>query len=223
MADYVIRECGAPVCRARYPAPAADKAGDRCPWCGSPAAVVHTLAAPAESPDLPGATVPIAALLDNVRSLFNVGSIFRSADGAGLEHLYLCGFTPTPDNRKLAKTALGAEQTVAWSHHRNAVELARGLVASGAHLWALETAEDAAPLFAPGPPPTPLVLVAGNEVTGIDPDLLSLCEQSVAIPMFGRKRSLNVATAFGIAAVVLRQRLDTMSRAAPHASTENAR
>lgn len=210
MADYVIRECSAPACRARYPAPAADKSGERCPWCGSQTTVVHTLATPAESRALPDSPAPVAALLDNVRSLFNVGSIFRSADGAGMEHLYLCGFTPTPANRKLAKTALGAEETVAWSHHRNAVELARSLVAAGAHLWALETAEDATPLFAPGQPPVPLVLVVGNEVTGIDPDLLSLCEQSVAIPMSGHKRSLNVATAFGIAAVVLRQRLAPM-------------
>ena len=215
MADYVIRACSDPTCRARYPAPAADGDAARCPWCGSPTAVVHTLAAPAEADESPAAAAPIAALLDNVRSLFNVGSIFRSADGAGMEHLYLCGFTPTPANRKLAKTALGAEAAISWSHHRNAVELAHHLVATGAHLWALETAADAAPLFAPDPPPTPLVLVAGNEVTGIDPDLFSLCEQSVTIPMFGRKRSLNVATAFGIAAVVLRRRWDAARDAAP--------
>ena len=215
MADHVIRACSDPACRARYPAPATDRGAVRCPWCGSPTAVIHTLASPAEADDPPVAATPISALLDNVRSLFNVGSIFRSADGAGFEHLYLCGFTPTPANRKLAKTALGAEESVAWSHHRNAVELARNLVAAGAHLWALETTEDAAPLFAPDAPPTPLVLVAGNEVTGIDPGLLSLCEQSIAIPMVGRKRSLNVATAFGIAAIVLRQRWRATRAAAP--------
>ena len=221
MAEYVIRECSDQVCRARYPAPATDRAGERCPWCGNPAPPVHTLAAPGESIAPAGATVPFAALLDNVRSLFNVGSIFRSADGACLEHLYLCGFTPTPANRKLAKTALGADTAVAWSHHRNAVELAHGLVAVGAHLWALETTADATSLFAAGPPPPPLVLVAGNEVTGIDPDLLSLCEKFVAVPMFGRKRSLNVATAFGIAATVLRQQMEVTPHAVPHASMEN--
>lgn len=223
MADHCIRECTDPLCYARYPAPAMDKASERCPWCGSPSALVHTLAAPTEPIRRTGSTVSIAALLDNVRSLFNVGSIFRSADGASLEHLYLCGFTPTPANHKLAKTALGAETTVAWSHHRNALELAHRLAAAGAHLWALESIADATPLFTAGPPPTPLVLVAGNEVTGIDPDLLLLCEKSVAIPMFGRKRSLNVATAFGIAAVVLRQQMEPIPHAAPPLSMENKR
>ena len=215
MTAHLIRECTDPRCRFRFPAPAGDTIGDRCPWCGGRTAVAHTLAAPAEPGAPDGTLAPIAALLDNVRSLFNVGSIFRSADGAGLAHLYLCGFTPTPDNRKLAKTALGAEATVAWSHHRNAVDLAQQLIATGAHLWALETVDGAEPLFAPEPPPASLVLVAGNEVTGIDPDLLSLCECSVAIPMLGRKRSLNVATAFGIAAVVLRRRWETAHGATP--------
>ncbi len=215
MAIHVIRACSDSTCRARYPAPAADRTGERCPWCGAPTMVVHTLAAPAESDDPPVAGAPLSALLDNVRSLLNVGSIFRSADGAGIDHLYLCGFTPTPTHRKLAKTALGAEETVAWSHHRNAVDLAHDLVAAGAHLWALEALPDAAPLFATDSPPTPLVLIVGNEVTGIDPDLLSLCERAVAIPMVGRKRSLNVATAFGIAAFLLRRRWESARDDAP--------
>lgn len=147
----------------------------------------------------------LCALLDNVRSLFNVGSIFRSADGAGVSHLYLCGFTPTPTNPKLAKTALGAEQTVGWSHHNNAVDLALSLRAQGHRLWALEALPGATIIFDAPPLDGSTVLVAGNEVTGIDPDLLALCSCTLAIPMYGRKRSLNVATAFGVAAVVLRR------------------
>ena len=147
--------------------------------------------------------LPLTGLLDSVRSLFNVGSIFRSADGAGFAHLYLCGFTPTPANPRLAKTALGAERTVPWSHHNNNLDLATQLLAAGATLWALETTPAAVSLFAVRPPPGPLVLVVGNEVTGVDPGLLALCTQAVAIPMHGHKRSLNVATAFGIAASVL--------------------
>jgi tRNA G18 (ribose-2'-O)-methylase SpoU len=146
-----------------------------------------------------------------VRSLFNVGSIFRSADGAGLRHLYLCGVTPTPDHPKLGKTALGAEKQVAWSHHRNAVILAEELRAAGWTLWALETGAAAESIFTvalprPPLPQPPLVLVAGGEVTGVDPDVLALCARRVAIPMAGRKESLNVAVAFGVAAVILRQR-----------------
>ena len=159
------------------------------------------------TPDATVTAAPIAAMLDNVRSLFNVGSIFRSADGAGLRHLYLCGVTPTPHHRKLAKSALGAELHVAWSHHRNAVVLGKELHAAGHHLWALETGSDAASLFDVILPSAPLVLVVGSEVTGVDPDLLSLCTQRIAIPMAGHKQSLNVATAFGIAAVILRHRL----------------
>ncbi|HAJ38074.1 MAG TPA: TrmH family RNA methyltransferase [Chloroflexi bacterium] len=210
-AGYEIRECTEASCRFRFPAATAQLAGDRCPWCGGRTQVVHRLAPPGDVASGPAAAVAgafpaIAGLLDNVRSVFNVGSIFRSADGAGLRHLYLCGVTPTPEHRKLAKTALGAEQHVAWSHHRNSVLLADALLAQGCTLWALETHVNACSLLdAPHIPPS-LVLVVGSEVTGVDPDLLARCQQCVAIPMAGRKQSLNVATAFGIAAVLLSNR-----------------
>ncbi len=144
-----------------------------------------------------------------MRSVFNVGSIFRSADGAGFDRLYLCGVTPTPANPKLAKTALGAHNAVHWEAWPNAVDLALRLRAEGCHLWALE--EGAACRAAAGMrrhhrPRT--VLVVGSEVTGVDPGLLGLCERTLAIPMRGAKRSLNVATAFGIAAVILASRSD---------------
>ena len=207
---YEIYECTAPACRFRFPAAAGQVAGAHCPWCGELTQVVHRLPAPTEraASAAPAAApgFPIAALLDNVRSLFNVGSIFRSADGAGLAQLYLCGVTPTPEHPKLGKTALGAEKLVAWSHHRNAVILAEELRAAGWTLWALETGAAADSIFTVAPPRPPLALVVGGEVTGVDPDVLALCERRVAIPMAGRKASLNVAVAFGVAAVLLRQR-----------------
>jgi tRNA G18 (ribose-2'-O)-methylase SpoU len=190
--------------------------GEHCPACGAVTLVAYTLAPPAEAPHTGELAPPpsnLAALLDNVRSLFNVGSIFRSADGAGLEHLFLCGVTPTPQNRKLVKTALGAEQHVGWSQHNNAVELAVSLLAQGRRLWALEASSNATSIFAAPPLDSPTVLVIGNEVTGIDPDLLALCSCTLAIPMYGRKRSLNVATAFGVAAVVIRRPEDNQLRA----------
>lgn len=210
-AGYEIRECTEASCRFRFPAASAQLASDRCPWCGGRTQVVHQLAPPGDvasgaTAAVAGASSPMAALLDNVRSVFNVGSIFRSADGAGLRHLYLCGVTPTPEHRKFAKTALGAEQHVAWSHHRNSVLLADALLAQGCTLWALETHVNACSLLDAPPTPPSLVLVVGSEVTGVDPDLLARCARCIVIPMAGRKQSLNVATAFGIAAVLLSNR-----------------
>ena len=211
-AAYIICECPNPRCRLRYPSAVQERAAKRCPACGAPVTVVHRLQTPAKTPRPAAPADPAhaggwAALLDNVRSLFNVGSIFRSADGAGFHTLYLCGITPTPANPKLAKTALGAEQSVTWTSRPNAVDLAHELIAAGHTLWALEEADGAESLFAAPAPPRGLVLVVGSEVTGIDPDLLRLCERTLAIPMQGTKRSLNVATAFGVAAVVLSERV----------------
>lgn len=156
----------------------------------------------------PLADPPIAALVDNVRSAFNIGSIFRCADGAGVTHLYLCGVTPTPTHPKVAKTALGAEQNVDWSHHNNSLDVAHQLKLEGRLFWALENGPDAGSLLTVEPPPASrgLVLVIGNEVTGVDPGLLALCDHTVAIPMWGTKRSLNVAVAFGVAVYMLRLR-----------------
>jgi len=211
MSTYEICECTEQSCRFRFPAAAGELASHRCPWCGGQTVLRHTLpAAPLESPSKPAPppSRQLAALVDNVRSTFNTGSIFRSADGAGLSHLYLCGVTPTPHHPKLTKTALGAEMSVPWSHHRNALLLAQQLQTAGHTLWALERTHPAPlpvrSIFAAPPLPDPLVLVLGSEVAGIDPDLLALCTEMLSIPMAGRKQSLNVAVAFGIAAFTLR-------------------
>lgn len=220
MAGHVICECPNTQCGLRYAAGMHERAAQRCPACGAPVIAVHHLEARSEAarsaPPAPAQGKPhppqadagpdgqgLGVLLDNVRSVFNVGSIFRSADGAGFAAVYLCGVTPTPANPKLAKTALGAEQAVYWASRPNAVSLAHELVAAGRTLWALEECDGAESLLAAPPPPSGLVLVVGNEVTGVDPDLLHLCVRTFAIPMRGAKRSLNVATAFGVAAVLL--------------------
>jgi 23S rRNA (guanosine2251-2'-O)-methyltransferase len=194
--------------------PAGERPGEVCPWCGAPTTLIATT--PVGADDRPHVValppLPLAVLVDNVRSTFNVGSIFRSADGAGWGHLYLCGITPTPTNPKLAKTALGAQNVLPWTQHNNALALATALKAAGNALWALEETATATSLFATPRlahplSAQPLVLVVGNEVVGVDPAILALCDKIVAIPMRGVKRSLNVATAFGVAAVVLAQRL----------------
>jgi tRNA G18 (ribose-2'-O)-methylase SpoU len=144
-------------------------------------------------------------LVDNVRSIYNVGSFFRTADGAGsIAHLYLCGITPTPDNPKVAKTALGAEQSVPWSYHKNGWETAVSLQQQGHQLWALEGTAQAESLLATTPITAPTVLVVGNELSGIDPDILAICAKVLAIPMQGRKSSLNVASALAVAVYWLR-------------------
>ncbi len=149
----------------------------------------------------------LAVLLDNIRSAWNVGSILRSADGFGFNQAYLCGITPTADNEAVTKTSLGAEDSVPWSYHKDAVKLVKGLKIEGWKVYAMEDDERAISLEsnrshalidtrASGLQ----VLIVGNEVSGIDPELLDLCDEIFYIPMRGEKKSFNVAIAFGIAA-----------------------
>lgn len=209
---HEIRQCTNDTCRLRFPMPQGERPGDQCPRCATVTVVQEVVQVHDEmihsartGRNSEGKRPTLAVLVDNVRSLFNVGSILRSADGAGFQQVYLCGITPTPENPKLAKTALGAQDAVAWTQYNNSLDCAATLQAQGATLWALEEHPNAASIFTTSLPPTPLVLVIGNEVTGIDPALLLCCDQIVAIPMLGVKRSLNVATAFGAAAVLISQ------------------
>jgi len=215
MPQFQIRQCTQGECRFRFPVALEPKepqmAGIRCLKCGGPTQAIDAPYANfkerAISPVPEGPEVE--ALLDNIRSTYNVGSMFRTADGAGLRRLHLCGMTPTPGNPKIVKTALGAEGAVPWSYHLNGLDAALGLKGQGMRLWALEGAARAQTLFKAaheleGPP---ILLVVGNELSGVDPGILDACEKVVAIPMQGHKRSLNVAIAFGIAAYFLRYSL----------------
>ncbi len=147
----------------------------------------------------------MVVILDNIRSAQNVGSIFRTADGAGVRHLYLCGITPTPvDNPPLGKTSLGSEGFVPWSSHLNAEDLARQRKEEGYLLFALERTPNAVPIFqyriGDDKRRRPMALILGNERAGVDPGLLTLCNEVLSLPMAGQKASLNVAVAFGVAA-----------------------
>lgn len=206
--SYQIREC--PNCGLRYPLTEVHSFGTRCPSCLGNTRVVLTRPLPAEavSPlnELEPSPTPykrgeLSGLLDNVRSAWNVGSIFRTADGFGLKHLHLCGITPTPESEAVRKTSLGAEETVSWTYHKNAVLAAHALKSEGYSLFALED-EDRSVSIQSAKQKTEnekIVLVAGNEITGVDPDLLGLCDQIFFIPMRGDKRSFNVAVAFAVA------------------------
>lgn len=141
--------------------------------------------------------LPVSVLLDNVRSLYNVGSFFRTADAAGIEALHLCGITGHPPHRSLHKTALGSEDRVRWDHTWDASERLRELTARGYEIAAIETSVHSIDLF-DWQPRYPVCVVFGHEVDGIQKHLLENCDTHVRIPMLGVKHSLNVATAGGI-------------------------
>jgi tRNA G18 (ribose-2'-O)-methylase SpoU len=145
----------------------------------------------------------VVVLLDNVRSLYNTGSILRTADATGVERVVLCGITPRPDQggrqrRAIAKTALGAEESVAWEYQADTGTALRALAADGYRIVALETSPAAVDLFT-WSPDWPVCLVFGHEREGISHELAPLLSTVIRIPMLGRKGSLNVATAAGVA------------------------
>jgi len=141
--------------------------------------------------------VPVSVVLDNVRSLYNVGSVFRTADGAGSQRLYLTGITGHPPNDAISKTALGAEETVPWEYQADPLRLVDKLRERGWEIAAVETSLHSVDLF-DWEPAFPVCLVFGHEVDGIRPELLDTSDTHVRIPMLGRKQSLNVATAAGV-------------------------
>jgi 23S rRNA (guanosine2251-2'-O)-methyltransferase len=140
--------------------------------------------------------------LDNIRSLYNTGSILRTADASGVERVVLCGITPRPDQgarqrRAIAKTALGAEDAVPWDYQPDAPAALRALAADGFQIVAVEPSSDAVNLFE-WTPRWPVCLVFGHEREGVSSDLAAHIDTVIRIPMLGHKRSLNVATAAGI-------------------------
>ena len=204
---FQIVQCSQMGCRFRFPMEVGQVRGLACPRCGQMLVLVGAVATSAE--DFPASrhVEPIIeALLDNIRSIHNVGSMFRTADGAGISHLYLGGITATPDHPKLAKAALGAQGSVAWSQHNNGLETAVDLKDQGYQLWAVEAGSQSVPLFEAEVSfiEQPVLLIVGNEKAGVDPGILDVCHRIFSLPMGGYKHSLNVAVAFGITSYYLR-------------------
>lgn len=203
---FEIRVCEN--CGLRYPLQVTPSAGGRCPTCLGKTRSVLQKPIPDREREFDGRGKRIATqravLLDNIRSAWNVGSIFRSADGFGFDHIHLCGITPTPDNEAVVKTSLGAEENIQWTYHKDAVELVMELKKESWRVIALED-EQTANEIGQTPPAAGerSVLILGNEVTGIDPGLIALSDEILFIPMRGKKRSLNVAIAFSVAAYAL--------------------
>lgn len=142
---------------------------------------------------------PITVILDNIRSLHNVGSIFRTADAVRIKELVLCGITGKPPRREISKTALGSIETVPWRYEKNALDSVLQLKDAGLPVYALEQTEPATTLWEASYS-FPCCLIVGNEVFGVQDSLLPHVDSALDIPMFGAKHSLNVSVAFGIAA-----------------------
>ncbi len=142
---------------------------------------------------------PIIILLDDVRSMNNVGAVFRTADAFLIEAIYLCGFTPVPPHREIQKTALGATETVVWKHSESALETIRQLKATGWKIYAIEQAENSISLsgFIPAENEK-LVLIFGNEVEGVQQELVNESDGVIEIPQYGMKHSLNISVSVGI-------------------------
>lgn len=155
------------------------------------------------------------AILHNIRSLHNVGSIFRTADAVGIEKVYLCGITPTPfdvfgkPRAQIAKVALGAEKSVPWEHVRSTVKAIERLRRDGYKVVAVEQSKKSKPYYLLNTACytlKKLALVVGHEVKGLPPTLLKRCDAIIEIPMYGKKESLNVGVAFGVVAFGLKHK-----------------
>ncbi len=145
------------------------------------------------------AKIPVIAVLENIRSAYNVGSVFRTADAFLLEAIYICGYTCIPPHKEIKKTALGAEETVAWKHFSTAAEAIADLRQLNYKVYAVEQAAESILLnalnYTAG---EKIALVFGNEVTGVEEATILQCEGCIEIPQAGMKHSLNIATAAGV-------------------------
>lgn len=150
--------------------------------------------------------LPFIVLLNNIRSLYNVGSIFRTSDGVGVEKIWICGITGQPPHPQIQKTALGAETQVPWEYHADPVFVIAELKQKGYQIVLLEQMEKSIP-FETFVPQGPVCLVVGNEIEGVSGGIIEHCDVALEIEMMGIKNSLNVSVAFGVIAYHVRQHL----------------
>ncbi len=163
---------------------------------------------------------PVTVVLNSIRSLYNVGSIFRTADGVGVEKIWLCGATGHPPRRQITKTALGAEARTPWEYRGDVVSVLTQLKKENYQIVLLEQTDESIP-YQEFMPQFPVCLVLGNEIEGVDTRLLSFCDNALEIEMEGVKNSLNVAVAFGIVAYHFKLCLKNLTSAVGGAGTGN--
>lgn len=158
-------------------------------------------------------SAPHASLIliaHNIRSLFNVGSLFRTCDGAGIQRLYLTGYTGFPPRKEITKTALGAEESVDWAHHWEIEDVLYPLKATGYEIWCVEKSQSSQDYTRPHIPEK-LALILGNEVSGVEPELLEHSDKTIHVPMYGHKVSLNVSVCAGVILYGLQSRFALQS------------
>lgn len=152
---------------------------------------------------------PLILVLDDIRSLHNIGSVFRTADAFLIEKIYLCGITATPPNKEIHKTALGATETVCWEHHENVLEVIHSLKKDNVLTLAIEQVESA--IFLQNfkvEKDKKYALIFGNEVYGVSQEAVALCDGSIEIPQLGTKHSLNISVSAGIVVWDLFQKMN---------------
>jgi 23S rRNA (guanosine2251-2'-O)-methyltransferase len=157
--------------------------------------------------------IPVIVVLENIRSAYNVGSVFRTADAFLVEAIYIIGYSAKPPHKEIKKTALGAEDSVDWKHFATSAEAIDQLTAQGFRIFAIEQAEGSAALQQIQFEQTDkIAVIFGNEVTGVEQDTIHRCEGCIEIPQLGMKHSLNIATAAGVVLwELVRSRLLTVS------------
>ena len=142
---------------------------------------------------------PVIVVLENIRSAYNVGSVFRTSDAFLVEAIYIIGYSAKPPHKEIKKTALGAEETVDWKYFKTTAEAIEELRGKGFNVYAAEQAEGSYKLNAIGfEPAEKIAVVFGNEVTGVEQSTIALCDGCLEIPQLGMKHSLNIATAAGV-------------------------
>jgi 23S rRNA (guanosine2251-2'-O)-methyltransferase len=201
----VIRECTNSQCKFRFPDSNYSQSDTQCPICHSSAKANSLLDLSLdhrknkifwkESSDL-------IAVFDNIRSVYNVGALFRTSVGLGLKRIFLCGITPTPGHKNFAKSSLSSENEVNWEKSLNCVDQIFNLRKIGYKIISIENSQNSIPIHNLNKnnfTNKKIALVVGNEVSGIDPDILSISDNIISIPINGNNKSFNVTTAFGIA------------------------
>ncbi|MBK9226190.1 MAG: RNA methyltransferase [Ignavibacteria bacterium] len=142
---------------------------------------------------------PIYGVCDNIRSIFNVGAIFRTSDGALIEKLYLTGYTPYPPRKEIEKVALGATETVPWEYRQSTLQAVEEIRSMGVKIAVLEITDAERSIWTLKKPEFPMCIVVGNEISGVSKEIIDIADTSLEIPMLGMKQSLNVSVAYSIA------------------------
>jgi 23S rRNA (guanosine2251-2'-O)-methyltransferase len=201
MVTGIFRECSNSDCQFRFPDFNSSNDLAYCPKCGSIALISCRVNSDQSNLVISKSSVEIIPLLDNIRSVYNVGSIFRTCEGFGISEIILSGITPTPDHPRMGKTSLGAIPHIEWHYANNGLQKATDLKTMGFQIVSLESSRTAIPIMqiSKNINEMHMCLVVGNENFGVDPDIQKMSDLIVAIPMSGEKESFNVSVAFGIA------------------------